>query len=238
MAALGIGGLAFTAIGFLAAIYTTLPPSLLGFSFLSDEASRSAYIPPNEEAQTIEEYINAHPLTRKLRDTPGMVESRPHVKMPNVFKQQSLTAGSLTGPGKLVVPPYAWKDTRGKSLVSIAYIGKNMCGHPELVHGGLLATLLDEGLASCCFAALPHQIGVTAKLEINYRKPAQANSYFVLLANTVKVEGRKAWVEGRIETLPRDGEAPVTIAEASALFVSPKHAWVSGFKRPKNTNPN
>lgn len=156
-----------------------------------------------------------------------MIESRPHMKMPEAFKQQSLTAGVLAGPEKIVVPPYAWKDGEGKSLVSIVYIGKNLCGHPELVHGGLLATLLDEGLASCCFAALPHEIGVTAKLEINYRKPAQAGNYFVLSARTTKVDGRKAWVEGRIETLVPDGQAPTTIAEASALFVSPKHAWVS-----------
>lgn len=75
---------------------------------------------------------------------------------------------------------------------------------------------------------------MTANLNIDYRRPAPAGSFFVLRAVTVKVEGRKAWVEGRIETLPLagggggevDGE-PVLVVEARALFIEPRHAAVS-----------
>lgn len=118
-------------------------------------------------------------------------------------------------------------ETGGKSLVSIFYLGSDVCGHPGIVHGGLLATLLDEGLARCCFPALPNKAAVTANLNIDYRRPAMAESYFVLRAETVKVEGRKAWVEGRIETLPEEGKEPVVLVEAKALFIEPKQAAVS-----------
>ena len=68
---------------------------------------------------------------------------------------------------------------------------------------------------------------MTASLNINYRKPAPAGAFVVLRAKTVKVEGRKAWVEGHIETLVGKGEEPQVLVEASALFIEPRHAAVS-----------
>ena len=63
---------------------------------------------------------------------------------------------------------------------------------------------------------------MTANLNINYRKPAPAGSFYVLRATTTKVEGRKAWVKGWVETLPEEGKEPVVVAEAEALFIEPK----------------
>jgi acyl-coenzyme A thioesterase PaaI-like protein len=108
--------------------------------------------------------------------------------------------------------------------VQISYIGQALCGHPGIVHGGLLATLLDEGLARACFPALPNKVGVTASLKIDYRVPCPANSYLVLKAETTKVEGRKAWVKGWIELLADDDGDGTKLVEAEALFIEPKGA--------------
>jgi adenylylsulfate kinase len=70
---------------------------------------------------------------------------------------------------------------------------------------------------------------MTANLNINYRSPAPAGAYVVLRAKTTKVDGRKAWVEGHIETLVREGEKPVVLVEASALFIEPRQAAVSTY---------
>lgn len=131
-----------------------------------------------------------------------------------------------------MVPPFAW-TTRGNSetgelpeLVSISYFGHDLCGHPGILHGGLLATMLDEGMVRACVPALPHRVGMTASLDINYRAPAMAGNYLCLRAKTIKVEGRKAWVEGWIETLVDEskGEKPVRLVEASALIIEPRQA--------------
>ena len=114
----------------------------------------------------------------------------------------------------------------GKSSVTIAYLGKDLCGHPGIIHGGLLAIVLDEGMAGCCFAALPNKVGLTASLTLNYKKPVPANTYVCIRATTTKVEGRKAWVEGRIESLVGKGETPVVYVEASSLFIEPRQAAV------------
>lgn len=123
------------------------------------------------------------------------------------------------------MPPLAFVQ-EGKKLISISYLGTDLCGHVGIVHGGLLATLMDEGLARCCFAALPNKIGVTARLTVNYRSPAPAGGFVVLKAEVVKVEGRKAWVEGRMEVLGDGVEPGKLLVEGEGLFVEPKYAKV------------
>lgn len=110
--------------------------------------------------------------------------------------------------------------------MSVVFVGKDLCSYPGVVHGGFLATMLDEGLARCCFGALPYQVGVTANLSINYRMPTPTESYLVVRAETTKVHGRKAWVKGQIESLPASGEVVQVYAEAEALFISPNFAAV------------
>ncbi|KAJ5587611.1 thioesterase family protein [Penicillium hispanicum] len=193
----------------------------------TDEETLAAFTPPDATAQEIDDHLRTHPEAVKLRENPDFKEARPHLKIPESLRARSLTAGTLAGPNKIVVPPYVFGERDGKSMVSLMFLGSDICGHPGIVHGGLLATLLDEGLARCCFPALPNKVGVTANLNIDYRAPAMADSYVALRAETVKVEGRKAWVEGRIETLPEDGKEPVVLVEAKALFIEPKQAAVS-----------
>ena len=123
------------------------------------------------------------------------------------------------------MPPLVFVQ-EGKKLVSISYLGTDLCGHVGMVHGGLLATMMDEGLARCCFAALPNKIGVTAKLTMNYRAPAPAGEFVVLKAQVVKVERRKAWVEGRMEILGDGNEPGKLLVEGEGLFVEPKYAKV------------
>lgn len=185
-----------------------------------------AFTPEDPVTQDIDERLRNHPEAVKLRENPDFNESRPQLKFPQALRERSLTAGTLAGPNKIVVPPYVFSEREGKSMVQLMFLGSDICGHPGIVHGGLLATLLDEGLARCCFPALPNKVGVTANLNINYRSPARAESFLALRAETVKVEGRKAWVEGRIETLPEDGKEPIVLVEAKALFVEPKQAAV------------
>lgn len=153
------------------------------------------------------------------------MESRPHLRFADEHRKHSLTGGTLLGPGKIPVPPLVFLE-EGKYLVSMAYIGTDLCGHVGIVHGGLLATLCDEGLARCGFSALPNKIGVTASLTINYRNPAPAGSFVVLKAETIKAEGRKVWVKGRIELLSETEESGKVLVEADGLFIEPRYAKV------------
>lgn len=177
-------------------------------------------------------FIDALELTKELRSDPLFKESRPHLNVPIEHRPNMLTAGSLAGHGRITVPPYVWTDDKNYSLVAINHLGRDVCGHPGIVHGGLLATLLDEGLVRCGSAALPNKVGVTASLNINYRAPVSADSYLVMRANVTNSEGRKAWVKGRLETLPAEGKEPIILVEAECLVVEPK--WAAGLKKIAN----
>ena len=192
----------------------------------SDAETLALFTPESDNAAAIDDYIKSHPLAVSLRANPTLIEARPHMKFPPAMRARSLTAGTLLGDNKMAVPPLAFqdKDAPLPSLVSIVHLGPALCGHPGIVHGGLLATLLDEGLARACFPALPNKVGVTASLKIDYRKPCPADSYVVLRAETTKVEGRKAWVKGWIELLGEGTEQGEKLVEAEALFIEPRGA--------------
>ena len=192
----------------------------------TDAETLTLFQPASPATAEINDHIITHPLAVRLRAEQGVAESRPHLKIPEAMRPHNLTGGVLLGPGRIEVPPLslAHQNEELPRLTQISYLGPDLCGHPTIVHGGLLATLLDEGLARACFPALPNKVGVTASLKIDYRAPCPAGSYVVLKAETTKVEGRKAWVKGWIEQLTEDGEPGVKYCEAEALFIEPKGA--------------
>ena len=175
--------------------------------------------PQDNVTREVEEFIQNHPVAVKLKSRPEFSESRLHLNIPRSEIRHSFTGRTLMGPGKIVVSPFTWIEEGGKSLVQISYLGTDLCGHPGIVHGGMLATILDEGFANCCSAAFPNKNGMTANLNINYRAPVLAGNFIVLRANTTMVQGRKIWVEGYIETLVSEREKPTVMVEATALFV-------------------
>ena len=190
----------------------------------TDAESVAMYKAPDEAAAEINHTLTFHPLSMKLRGDPKWIESRPHLRFPEAHKPHSLTAGTLLGPGRVPVPPIVFTDD--KNLVSLSYLGTDLCGHVGMVHGGMLATMLDEGMGRCAFTVLPHHVGVTATLTVNYRKPVPAGSFVVLKAEATRVEGRKAWIKGRLELLGKSDEPGTLLVEAEGLFVEPKYAKV------------
>jgi acyl-coenzyme A thioesterase PaaI-like protein len=175
-----------------------------------------------------ERELQANPLLVELRADPKFTESRPHLKIPAPLRQHSFTGGDMISSNKLAVPPMVFTTKDGSEMVGIFYLGRSLCGHPGIVHGGLLATLLDEGLARTCFNALPNKVGMTATLTVDYRAPVVAEQWVVLIGKTTKVEGRKAWVEGYMASLDKDGKTGKPLVEGRGLFVEPRNAKLAG----------
>jgi acyl-coenzyme A thioesterase PaaI-like protein len=180
-----------------------------------------------QSANQIAAFIQDHPVAISLQNDPDYIELQPHLKVAERYRAQNFMTGALTGLEKISVPPCVFSKENGERLVMIMHLGENICDYPGIVHNGLIAALFDEGLARCCFAALPNKVGVTANLNIEHHQPLVANSYIVLSAETTKLQGRKAWGYSRIETLPIDGEETRLIAEARGLFIEPKQIAVS-----------
>lgn len=140
-------------------------------------------------------------------------------------KRTNLTGGLLMEtPGAVApwAPTFVTRDpaaTGEVELIAVFHLGNRVTGHEGIVHGGMLATLLDEYLCRCGFLALPHHVGVTAHLSIDYKKPTPADSIVILKATTpYPADGRKAWVQGSIYVA---GSSEPTM-EAKLLAVEPK----------------
>jgi acyl-coenzyme A thioesterase PaaI-like protein len=106
-----------------------------------------------------------------------------------------------------------------KEAVAFVHIGRALCGYDGIVHGGLLATLLDESLGRIAIVNLPEKVGVTANLSLNYKAPTKADQFVVIKTRVDDIQGRRAYVSGTVEDLQG-----TVLVEATATFVQPKYA--------------
>ncbi|KAJ7736031.1 Thioesterase/thiol ester dehydrase-isomerase [Mycena maculata] len=206
----------------LGALY---PPALISLLH-----PRPAPPPPSEPASpeslayaaALEAELQALPAFkahRSAKDADEWHETRPYSMIPEALRADKLTPGALRGPGKLALLPLARVRKDASGSVTFVHLGRGLCGHDGIVHGGLLATLLDEALGRNAFLNLPEKIGVTATLSLKYKAPTRADQFVVIRTELVEAKGRKVVVSGRVEDLQG-----VVLVEADALFIQPQNA--------------
>lgn len=98
------------------------------------------------------------------------------------------------------------------TVVCPATIPDRFEGHPGFLHGGIIATLLDEAMSKTVRAR--GLIAMTRHLEIDYKRPVPSSKPIRMEGRIVQDEGRKHWVEATI--LDDDGH---TLAQGKGLFV-------------------
>jgi len=98
------------------------------------------------------------------------------------------------------------------SLVSFSVIPNTFEGPPGYLHGGVIATLLDEAMSKAVRAQ--GSTSMTRKLEIDYLRPVPSGSPIRIEGRVVRHEPRKHWSEARI--LNENG---TVLAEAKGLFI-------------------
>jgi acyl-coenzyme A thioesterase PaaI-like protein len=120
------------------------------------------------------------------------------------------------GPGSPVAPPMAVTDEpdAGRCTGRVT-VGKQHEGPPGLVHGGVVATLLDHVLARS--ARIAGSGGLTATLTVTYRRPVPLGVPLVLTGELGSVEGRRATARAR---LVAEDDPGTTLAEGEALLVA------------------
>lgn len=105
-------------------------------------------------------------------------------------------------------------------------LGPSLSGFRDTVHGGVLATLLDETLSNCVEAFrqdMPVNGGesrprlYTARLQLSFRSPVETPGVIIVKAWLKRVEGRKWFLEGQVV-----GEDGTVRAEAQSLWVMEK----------------
>jgi uncharacterized protein (TIGR00369 family) len=102
--------------------------------------------------------------------------------------------------------------TKDDGVVSTEFVpGDWHMGWAGVVHGGILASVLDEAMAYCLF--FEGIKAVTAKMQVRYRAPVHRDDRLQVEAEITRDTRRLTDIAGRIL---RDGRL---VAEASACFM-------------------
>lgn len=88
-----------------------------------------------------------------------------------------------------------------------------------MIHGGAIATVIDENLGRIAIRHFPERTGVTANLNLDYRAPVKSDKFYTLVTSLdeEKSTDRKAYAKCQL----KDMQGKVCV-EASGLFVLPK----------------
>jgi len=83
---------------------------------------------------------------------------------------------------------------QGDEVVSVYRAGEHLCGAPGIVHGGIIATLVDE--VSCAVAVFVRGLRVvTGELTVRYVKPCPVERDIEIRARIVEERPRYLIVE-------------------------------------------
>jgi len=88
-------------------------------------------------------------------------------------------------------------------------------GYPGVVHGGIVASMLDEVTGRTFMEDDPPRFMVTARLSIRYRRPVPVDQPLRLVGLAGKDDGRVAYATGQIF-----GPEGTLLAEADAVLVN------------------
>ncbi|MBN1642446.1 MAG: PaaI family thioesterase [Anaerolineae bacterium] len=98
--------------------------------------------------------------------------------------------------------------------------------YPGVVHGGIVATILDEtsGRALIVHTGDQDMFFATAKLEVRYRHPVPTETPLVAVGWVVRATENRAKVQGELRL--RDG---TVLATCDSLIVRPHTAFLAGW---------
>ena len=106
---------------------------------------------------------------------------------------------------------YYYDDNLLKFYVRVLFHVETQ-GAPEIVHGGAIASVIDEAMGGVAF--LNHLPAVTVSLTLNYRRPLSVETNMYITTTIEKTEGKKVYIMGKMF----DGDG-VLFADSKGIFV-------------------
>ncbi|XP_069334860.1 acyl-coenzyme A thioesterase THEM4 isoform X2 [Eulemur rufifrons] len=100
-----------------------------------------------------------------------------------------------------------------KRTVCLFQGGPYLKGMPGFLHGGAIATMIDTTLGMS--AVIAGGTVMTANLNINFKRPIPLCSVVVINSQLDKVEGRKVFVSGNVQS----ADEKTLYSEATSLFI-------------------
>ena len=147
--------------------------------------------------------------------TKSMQSSR--IKQPNSKNCFACGLGNEHGLG------LQFYEINGDELVAEYVAPEHFEGFPGIVHGGIIASMLDEMVSRAAMIGDTNRFRMTAKLEIRYRAPVPTGQLLQLRAVIEKRRGRISFTKAELR-LP-DG---TVVAEAHGMMVDVDDVLIEG----------
>jgi acyl-coenzyme A thioesterase PaaI-like protein len=106
-------------------------------------------------------------------------------------------------------------DTGPGEVAADYTVSEQYQGYPGVVHGGIVAAMLDELAGRVHMGGDPPRFLYTARLEVHYRRNVPVGQPLHLVGKAVSTEGRKATSTSAIYD-----QAGTLLAEANALLIN------------------
>jgi acyl-coenzyme A thioesterase PaaI-like protein len=123
------------------------------------------------------------------------------------YRSHMSLVGGLSHPAA----PQLAMAVDGDSATGEVVVGPLFQGGPGLVHGGVIALLIDHAMG--CVAARPDRPAMTARLTVRYRRPTPLAVPLTVSVRLDRIEGRQLHLSASIVA-----EGEVTV-EADGLFL-------------------
>jgi hypothetical protein len=156
-----------------------------------------------------------------MKDPPGVAEVA--LAGMETFHDRS----PVVGRSNPIAPPLGFlPDPETHSISGLGYFGHAYEGAPGCVHGGFVATAVDEllGMASN-FSGQP---GMTGRLEVHYRSPTPICTELLFQGRFDRIEGRKIYTSAEVYAGDR------LCAEATGLFIAIDHSKFEALSQERN----
>ncbi|KAH7634356.1 HotDog domain-containing protein [Sordaria sp. MPI-SDFR-AT-0083] len=95
-------------------------------------------------------------------------------------RAQHISAGALAGANGIGGYHRVWYNKETGECVSVIFFGFATTGWPGVVHGGCLATLLDESCGRAAFKKWGDRSGLTANLQLNYVSATYSSKFYII----------------------------------------------------------
>jgi uncharacterized protein (TIGR00369 family) len=99
------------------------------------------------------------------------------------------------------------------AVVSNAVVSDQYEGPPGCVHGGIIATMLDEAMSKA--NRVRGVTAMTRQMQVEYLSPVRSGTPIRIEGRVNRSEGRKHWAEATIQA--EDG---MVLARATGLFIA------------------
>lgn len=188
-------------------------------------------------------------IARKL-NRPGTIVRVSGSRKPKADTEDSLWAEILKTPRTIRSTVSFYQNPQNDNdsvseVTTVLSVGNGMNGHPEILHGGITATMLDESMGihqsvnferahlrdvkvGKAFGELPpHEVSAfTRELKVQYLAPVRTPGSIMVTTRRVKKEGRKEWFYAELKQCTGHGEDDdgeiIVCATAEALFIEPR----------------